>query len=159
MKTKSIDTLKRIEGVIELEEMNIETGKKTILEKHNLITQLLYNKLFGFMNADNVPIDCNSLNITHLALGTGTTAVTSADTKLAAELFRKGYTTKTQGLASFQTKVIIAPAEAVGNIKEIGLFANATDTADSGTLLSRLLIDRQKTAVLQWTIIYTYMLT
>ena len=159
MKTKITDNLKRIEGVIELEEMNIETGKKTILEKHNLITQLLYNKLFGFMNADNVPIDCNSLNITHLALGTGTTSVTSTDTKLAAELFRKGYTTKIQGIASFQTKVIIAPPEAVGNIKEIGLFANATDTADSGTLLSRLLIDRQKTAVLQWTIIYTYMLT
>lgn len=159
MKTKSIDNLKRIEGVIELEELNIETGEKKVSEFHNLIMQAVYDKLFGFMNADNVPIDCNSLNITHLSLGTGTTAVTSADTKLAAELFRKGYTTKTQGLASFQTKVVIAPSEAVGNIKEIGLFANATDTADSGTLLSRLLIDRQKTAVLQWTIIYTYMLS
>ena len=153
------DRIKRIEGIIELEELNIETGEKKVSEFHNLIMQAVYNKLFGFMNSDTVPIDCDSLNITHLALGTGTTAATSADTKLATEIYRKAYTAKTQGLASFQTKVIIAPADAVGYIKEIGLFANGTDTADSGTLLSRLLIDKQKTALLQWTIVYKYLLS
>ena len=45
------------------------------------------------------------------------------------------------------------------DIKEIGLFAKGTDDADSGTLLSRLLIDKQKTALLQWTILYSYVLS
>ena len=80
------DRIKRIEGIIELEELNIETGEKKVSEFHNLIMQAVYDKLFGFMNSDTVPIDCDSLNITHLALGTGTTAVTSADTKLATEI-------------------------------------------------------------------------
>lgn len=153
------DRIKRIEGFVFLEELNIETGEKKYSEFHNMIMQAYYTGYFSFLNADQLSITGNELNITHLALGTGTTAVTSSDTKLATEIFRKGYTNKTQGIASFQTKVVIATAEAVGNIKEIGIFANGTGTADSGTLLSRLLIDKQKTALLQWTLIYTYLLS
>ena len=72
---------------------------------------------------------------------------------------RVAVTTKRMGTSSIETKIIVPPASAVGDIKEMGLFADGTSTPDSGTLLSRLLINKQKTAVLQWTIIYTYMLS
>ena len=149
----------RIKGVVDLEELNVITGEKTVTRYYNMIMQNYYNLIFKFLNTDNEAVDCDALTINRVALGTGTTAVTSADTKLATEIYRKAPTTKTRGLSSFVTKVIIGAPEAVGDIKEIGLFAKGTDDADSGTLLSRLLIDKQKTALLQWTILYSYVLS
>lgn len=149
----------RIHGIVDLEELNILTGEKKVTRYKNMIMQSYYDLIFKFLNTDNESVDLDAFTINRVALGTGTTAVTSTDTKLAAEIYRKLPTTKTRGNSSFVTKVIIAPADAVGNIKEIGIFAKGTNTADSGTLLSRLLIDKQKTALLQWTILYSYILS
>ena len=155
---KATEKIKGIKGFVRIEELNIETGEKKVFEADNMIMQAFYTLLFSFLNFDNLSLTGDEFTITHLALGTGTTAVTASDTALDTEIDRLSVTTKRIGVSSIETKVIVPPASAVGNIKEMGLFANATSTPDSGTLLSRLLIDKQKTAVLQWTIIYTYML-
>ncbi len=155
---KATEKIKGIKGFVRIEELNIETGEKKVFEADNMIMQAFYTLLFSFLNFDNLSLTGDEFTITHLALGTGTTAVSASDTTLDTEIDRLSVTTKRIGVSSIETKVIVPPASAVGNIKEMGLFANATSTPDSGTLLSRLLIDKQKTAVLQWTIIYTYML-
>ena len=155
---EATEKIKGIKGFVRIEELNIETGEQKVFEADNMIMQAFYTLLFSFLNFDNLSLTGDEFTITHLALGTGTTAVTASDTALDTEIDRVSVTTKRIGVSSIETKVIVPPASAVGNIKEMGLFANATSTPDSGTLLSRLLIDKQKTAVLQWTIIYTYML-
>ena len=155
---KATEKIKGIKGFVRIEELNIETGEQKVFEADNMIMQAFYTLLFSFLNFDNLSLTGDEFTITHLALGTGTTAVTSSDNALDTEIDRVAVTTKRIGVSSIETKIIIPPASAVGYIKEMGLFADGTSTPDSGTLLSRLLIDKQKTAVLQWTIIYTYML-
>ena len=155
---KAKEKIKGIKGFVRIEELNIETGEQKVFEADNMIMQAFYTLLFSFLNFDNLSLTGDEFTITHLALGTGTTAVTASDTALDTEIDRVAVTTKRIGVSSIETMVIVPPATAVGYIKVMGLFANATSTPDSGTLLSRLLIDKQKTAVLQWTIIYTYML-
>ena len=156
---KATEKIKGIKGFVRIEELNIETGEQKVFEADNMIMQAFYTLLFSFLNFDNLSLTGDEFTITHLALGTGTTAVTSSDTTLDTEIDRVSVTTKRIGVSSIETKIIVPSSSAVGNIKEMGLFANATSTPDSGTLLSRLLIDKQKTAVLQWTIIYTYQLS
>ena len=156
---KATEKIKGIKGFVRIEELNIETGEKKVYEADNMIMQAFYTLLFSFLNFDNLLLTGDEFTITHLALGTGTTAVTSSDTTLDTEIDRVAVTTKRIGVSSIESKFIVPPASAVGNIKEMGIFADGTSTPDSGTLLSRLLINKQKTAVLQWTIIYTYQLS
>ena len=156
---KVAEKIKGIKGKVRIEELNIETGEKKVYEADNMIMQAFYTLLFSFLNFDNLSLTGDEFTITHLALGTGTTAVTASDTALDTEIDRVAVTTKRIGMSSIESKFIVPPSSAVGDIKEIGLFANGTSTPDSGTLLSRLLINKQKTAVLQWTIIYTYQLS
>ena len=155
---KATEKIKGIKGFVRIEELNIETGEQKVFEADNMIMQAFYTLLFSFLNFDNLSLTGDEFTITHLALGTGTTAVSASDTTLDTEIDRVAVTTKRIGNSSIETKIIVPPASAVGDIKEMGLFADGTSTPDSGTLLSRLLINKQKTAVLQWTIIYTYML-
>jgi len=155
---KATEKIKGIKGFVRIEELNIETGEKKVFEADNMIMQAFYTLLFSFLNFDNLSLTGDEFTITHLALGTGATAVTASDSALDTEIDRVAVTTKRIGNSSIESKFIVPPASAVGDIKEMGLFADGTSTPDSGTLLSRLLIDKQKTAVLQWTIIYTYQL-
>lgn len=155
---KVTEKIKGIKGFVRIEELNVETGEQKVYEADNMIMQAFYTLLFSFLNFDNLSLTGDEFTITHLALGTGNTAVTASDTALDTEIDRVAVTTKRVGMASIESKFIVPPASAVGNIKEMGIFAKGSSTPDSGTLLSRLLIDKQKTAVLQWTIIYTYLL-
>lgn len=156
---KATEKLKGIKGKVRIEELNVETGERKVFEADNMIMQAFYTLLFSFLNFDNLSLTGDEFTITHLALGTGTTAVTASDTALDTEIDRFAVTTKRTGTSSIESKFIVPPASAVGDIKEMGIFADGTSSAGSGTLLSRLLINKQKTAVLQWTIIYTYMLS
>ena len=156
---KATEKIKGIKGFVRIEELNIETGEQKVFETDNMIMQAFYTLLFSFLNFDNLSLTGDEFTITHLALGTGTAAVTASDTTLDTEIDRVAVTTKRIGNSSIESKFIVPTASAVGNIKEMGIFADGTSSAGSGTLLSRLLINKQKTAVLQWTIIYTYMLS
>ena len=84
-------------------------------------------------------IDVNDLNFNYIALGSGTTPSTPSDTQLESEQFRKQVTQKTRLTGAERTIVSILKEEANGfDIYEIGLFANATGLANSGTLVSRV---------------------
>lgn len=89
------------------------------------------------------------LEIEYLALGTDDTPVTDSDTQLGAEFFRTPYVTRLDGLTGEVKHVFVATeSEAVGSIKEIGIFGGSTAsaTANTGTLISRILWTRVKTA-------------
>lgn len=95
--------------------------------------------------------------ITYCALGTSAVAPTSADIKLTTEIARKLVSVRSvaANIASFVT--FFTTAEGNGTLREAGLFGDdATSTADSGTLFSKLAINRTKTTgdtlTLSWSI-------
>ena len=102
------------------------------------------------MVRDGLYGDVTDLETKYTAVGTNATAPAITDTQLGTELFRK-VTTSHSKPADGQIKhiVYIAPAEAVGALKEIGWFAGvlAGAAANSGIMISRVLYDHAKTNV------------
>ena len=91
--------------------------------------------------------DRDALRIRYIAFGTGSTAATVNDTKLETEVFRKQATQLaliSPGVV--RTVVSLGEYEANVRIREIGVFGgpSAYRRADSGTLLSRAVVDIDK---------------
>lgn len=85
--------------------------------------------------------------ITYCAVGTSSVAPTAADTTLNTEIFRKLISVRSASgkVATFQT--FFTTAEANGTLREAGLFGDdATSSANTGTLFSKLAINRTKTS-------------
>lgn len=85
--------------------------------------------------------------ITYCALGTNVTAPELTDTTLGTEIFRKLVSVRSVAgnVATFQT--FYTTAEGNGTLREAGLFGDsATSTANSGTLFSKLAINRVKSS-------------
>ena len=84
-----------------------------------------------------------AIKVLYLALGDGSTALSTGDTTLASEKWRKIATTYANGASPGASviSVYVGPDEAVGvDISELGWFiGNATTLANSGTLLARAL--------------------
>lgn len=126
-----------------------KTGRKWEEVFDNTVTSGMFAAIFEFLNQAISNPDCDALNITHLALGTGTTSATRSDVKLVTEYARKPVGFKSFSSVKFTTETPFAANE--GNptgefIKEVGTFAKATDTLDSGLLLSRATVNIYKTA-------------
>lgn len=100
-------------------------------EKDNLVVttgrQHIANQLSGLTQAA----------MSHMAIGTGTTAQVIGDTTLETELSRKTFDSKTQGSGADANKVIYitewTPGEGTGAITEAGILNAAT----AGTMLCR----------------------
>jgi hypothetical protein len=122
----------------------------------NVLTQLLFTGFFKFLNAVTDTPAYDDLNITHLAVGTGTTAPAKTDTTLENEYFRKAVSSKSYTDDIFTAKMLMGTTEGNTTITEIGVFADATDTTDSGTLLSHIAVNITKTdsisLLLTWTL-------
>lgn len=84
--------------------------------------------------------------IGYLALGTGETAPANGDTALGNEIYRTAVTGFSAAGATCSSVFTVLAAEAVGTIKEIGIYAGGTSAAGSGTLISRALWNYTKTA-------------
>lgn len=100
-------------------------------EGHNLVTavglNLIRDRLRGASGVDA---------LSHLAVGTGSTAVANGDTTLETEVFRDIYTQVTVSAASMVIRYYLGPNDANGNtLREAGLFNAST----SGTLYARCL--------------------
>ena len=76
----------------------------------------------------------------HLALGTGVTPASSADTKLQTEVFRKVVSSKTRTAAMVRLRTFLLASEAIGTWIEFGIFMAGTNILNSGTLLNRILL-------------------
>lgn len=87
------------------------------------------------------------IEIKYLALGTSDAAVTGAETQLGAEIFRTAITDISRSGSVVTSTFYVLSGEGIGQIEEIGIFVGSTasDTANSGTLLSRVLWSHEKT--------------
>lgn len=89
----------------------------------------------------------DALEIKYFAFGTGDRAVTVNDTSLQNEVYRKQITQiSNPNPGIVQTVVSLGSQECNYNIREIGVFSgpDAVGTTDSGTLLSRVLVNIDK---------------
>jgi len=99
---------------------------------HNLVVTTGRNHI-----ADQLA-DAGEAAMSHMAIGTGTTAVQASDTALQTELSRKALTSKAQGTgdpgARQVTYIADWPAgEGTGAITEAGIF----NSASAGTMFTR----------------------
>jgi len=124
---------------------NKETGEITEEVIHNRIMDIALNKIINIL--DNIDPD---LDIKYLAIGTDNTAITDSDTQLGNEIFRTQFlTSDNDAIGQFTTTFSVLDSEAVAQWEEIGIFCgdSATSSADTGTMLSRILYSRDKTAL------------
>jgi len=144
-----INERKNVVGIYKIEKLE---GNKwiTVEEKKNVVVQGFFSGLFTHLQGIDTPME-----VTHFALGTGSSTALKADAALETEVFRKERTSIYATPTSLVVKLSLAPSEAVMTIREIGLFMEATDTAGSGNLLSRVNVNVEKNASTQYLITYT----
>ena len=92
------------------------------------------------------------MEIKYFAVGSDDTAVTNSQTQLVSESFRTAImpgTLSSTGTGEVTSEFYIIDSEAVGQIEEIGFFcgSSATSSADTGTMLSRILWSHNKTSL------------
>lgn len=118
----------------------------------NKVTDQFLNNLISYITSDNHV----NMDIKYLALGNGTDEL---DNKLGNETFRVQYSiapTRTENIGEVKTEFIILPNEAIGLIKEIGIFGgDATAEADSGFMISRIPWEYEKTGSDEFVIVRT----
>jgi len=122
----------------------IKVNDEEELVIHNRITNAALDEMIKVVQGQTP-----NLQIKFLALGTSNSAVTDTDTQLGSEIFRTQFASSTKTATGELTSIaVVLESEAVGNIKEIGVFGGtgATATANSGTLISRILWSREKTS-------------
>lgn len=124
-------------------------------------SEKLFNRVMDTVIQSQVNIlkgQYTNLEIKYLALGTSNTPITDTDTQLGNEIFRTPIVERTEpGVGQLQHRFIALSTDAVAQIEEIGIFGgtDATATANSGILISRILWSRNKTANEEITFIRT----
>jgi len=116
-------------------------------EYKNAITQNYFSAIHSLLNYTAATPDADILSLTHFAFGEGTTPATRNDSLLVDEQYRKIIANLNSSLTLFTARTTLAAGEwnpAGGEIKEVGIFAKATDNADTGTMISRAVVSVQK---------------
>ncbi len=83
----------------------------------------------------------NEMVIEYIALGTDNTTPANEDTALGTETYRNSVASKTSSNNIVYVSGFFNATETDGTFYEAGIFCNATETTDSGILLSHVLID------------------
>jgi len=127
-------------GKFKIKIKNVLSGKIEEDIVNNRITDIALDKIINLL--DNIDPD---LDIKYLAIGTGTSPVNNFDTQLDNEIFRtQAQNSENISTGEFETKFTVLESEAVATWEEIGIFCGngATSTANTGTMLSRILYNR-----------------
>lgn len=103
--------------------------------------------------------DTYSLEITHGALGTGTTAPDPTDTTLETEVFRKETSTTAYDGNTAYIDFFIDKADTDGTFTEFGNFIDGTTDPDSGILFSKVAVNWEKTNLVSLFIACEYTIT
>jgi hypothetical protein len=105
----------------------------------------------------------NTAKVTYVALGTGNSAPTAAQTRLDAEIFRKAISSYTSGgTGESLANGYIAPTDAVGvAIAEVAFFggSSATSTPNSGIMIARGLYAHTKLGTESITMVFDETIT
>ncbi len=123
---------------------DIYTGEKDITEYDNILPTVGRVAIGRRLIKEALLQD--EAVITYGAVGTGTSTPVNGDTTLQTELTRKQISSGNYISNVITIRTFFTTAEAVGSLKEFGLFGEvATGAADSGTLFQRVSIDKVKT--------------
>jgi len=108
------------------------TGKlKKKLQTHNLVVTTGKNYI-----ADQLSAAPNLTKMSHIAVGTGSTAPAVGNTALQTELARKAFTSSVDSANVLTMTATFNTGEAIGALAEAGIF----NSSSGGTLLARTLI-------------------
>lgn len=122
---------------------DLDGNIKEVTEFHNLLTTVGLNMMRDVLNGD-----ITDGKIKRLAWGDDATAPAIGQTQLISEQGRQAITSQTAGATGvLLSSVYLAPATAVGWIRELGWFAgvDADDTPNNGIMIGRVLYSRNKT--------------
>ena len=135
---------------------DVNTGKKTVKYYKNIIPTtgltLITNNLTS-------ATPTNTMKITHAALGSSTSTPASGDTQLGTETYRNAIASCTNAANVGYATAYFNQTETSGTYREAGIFSNASGTANSGVLVSRVSINVTKTNVQKLTVDWTITLT
>ena len=122
-----VERLNKICKTEKYHEKNIVTDDAKIMIANNL--------------ADTSP-DNPDLHINKTALGTDDSSPGATDSSLGAEDYRRNTASVSNSGRDVNLTAFYGSTEVSGTFYEHGLFCNGTDQADSGVLLSRVLLDQ-----------------
>lgn len=132
-------------GDFEIKCRNKDTGEIAEHLIKNRITNAALNQL-----AEVLMGIAPDMQIKWLALGTGSTPPSDSDTQLVSEIFRAQPVSNPArtGTGQVECEFVVLDSEAVGHIREVGIFggSSATDQPNSGVLISRILWNKEKTS-------------
>lgn len=128
------------------------TGKVTKVKFYENLIPTVARTMIANNLTNTVPT--NVMRINYTALGTGTNAPANGDTKLQTESYRKLVASETNSANKGYCTAFYTAVECNGTYREAGLFSDATATADSGILFSRVAINITKTITESLTIDY-----
>lgn len=120
------------------------------LDFDNQLTNLYRNSVLNQLYGNTF----DSLEIKYLGIGTGDTPASATDTQLGTEVFRVIPTSQTI-VDNYVQTIWVIPTQ-IGNFtyKEIGVFCGtATTTLNSGTMISRVNVNIEKTSSMEITFI------
>lgn len=136
-----------LEGIYKVTIKNKKTGeiKEEIIK--NRLTDLYLNNVVSMLYSQYV----SNFNIKYLAFGNSNAAVNNSDIRLGFEIYRTPPTLNSYRSDTGQVTTLFTLTENELNnedIEEIGIFCgdSATNTEDSGFLLSRILWKHTKTS-------------
>lgn len=98
----------------------------------------------------------NTPLINYVGLGTGTNTPANGDTTLQTETYRNAVASRTNSSNIAYVTGFFSAVETSGTFREAGIFSNASGTANSGILVSRVAINVTKstseTLTIDWTL-------
>ena len=130
---------------------------KRVYEYKNLIPTVGRAQIAKALSGDITT--AQEIRITHTSLGTGATAPANGDTQLQTEVFRKPVASSTFSNNVLYVTAFYTAPEVSGSFLEAGIHINATATANSGVLFSRVAISVTKSVTATLTIDYTVTIT
>lgn len=128
--------------IIQTKDLKNGTVKTEII--NNKVMDIVLNRLVRALQG--VTPD---LEIKYLALGTSNIPVTTSDTKLGNEIFRTPISNQElTATGELTTDFVVLDNEAIGSIREVGIFGGntATSAPNTGILISRILWSKEKTS-------------
>lgn len=147
-------------GDWEIHSKNVLTGEEKTYEYHNMIIQGFYDILHGFLNYDiDSSPTADDFKLNYVALGDNSTAVQRSNTSLGNEVERYVYTVKSYTDMAYTIRLFLGTSQGnmtEGYIKELGVVANGTSTLESGTLISRSVVNIRKNDNIQLTLTWTF---
>lgn len=143
----------KVSGKLKITVRDVATGEVKRVYEYNNLNPLVMKSMIMNNLIEDVPT--NSMSINYVALGTGTNAPAAGNTQLQTETYRNIIASKTQDNNVGYITGFFSDLEVSGTFREIGLFSNATASANSGVLVSRVAINVAKSTSESLTVDWT----